>query len=126
MNITTRSGLLGFLLVLSALSIPSANATTNQSTEKASPSIEGRLNRITEAIRHRETQVQDTANLADGLLMAGGFANARGGGGFGNFNGGGAGWRDGGGFVNGGGGFVNGNGGGGFVNGGGGAGFRNW
>lgn len=151
MNITTRTGLLGFLLVLSALSIPVANATTNQPTSKASPSIEGRLNRIAVAIRQRETQLQDTQQPISDMFIARGFADGSGGGGwnqfarggtatgpaggnFGNahpvYGGGGAFANGGGGFANGasgGSGFVNGAyGGGGFVNGAyGGAGFAN-
>jgi rSAM-associated Gly-rich repeat protein len=154
LNITTRTGLLGFLLVLSALSVPVANATTNQPTSKASPSIEGRLNRIAVAIRQRETQLQDTQQPISEMFMVRGFADggrggafANGGGGFANAHptyggggafangGGGAGFANGAyggaGFVNGaygGGGFVNGSSGGaGFANGvNGGAGFRNW
>lgn len=150
MNITTYTGLVGFLLALSTLSIPAANAAN----QPASPSIEGRLNRITAAIRQRESQLQDAAKPGANLLLAAGFGNGSrggsfnqagrfgtattpGGGSFNNFNrsggyGGAAGWRDGGGFVNGssggGAGFVNGAyGGAGFVNGAyGGAGFRNW
>lgn len=150
MNITTRTGLVGFLLALSAFSISAANATTNQS-RNSSPSIEGRLNRITAAIQQRESQWQDEAKPGDDILMARGFADGSRGGGwnqfarggsasgpgganFNNFHpaygGGGGAWRDTGGFANGaygGGGFVNGSGGGaGFVNGtGGGGGFVN-
>ncbi len=134
MNITTSTGLLGFLLVLSTLSIPAANATTSQS----SPSIEGRLNRITAAIRQRETQLQDESTPGDDILMARGFADGSRGGGWNQFaRGGTATGAGGGGFANahptygGGRGFANGTGGGGgFVNGGGGfgngsAGFAN-
>jgi rSAM-associated Gly-rich repeat protein len=124
LNITTRTGLLGFLLVLSALSVPVANATTNQPTSKASPSIEGRLNRIAVAIRQRETQLQDTQQPISEMFMARGFADGGRGGAFAN-GGGGAGFANG---ASGGAGFINGAyGGGGFVNGSsGGAGFRNW
>lgn len=150
MNITTNTGLLGFLLVLSALSLPAANATTSQLRSNASPSIEGRLNRIAAAIRQREAQLQSTELPGDDLLMAFGFADGSRGGGWNQFARGGAvtgpgggtfanahpaygraaGWRDGGGFANGaygGAGFANGTyGGAGFVNGTyGGAGFAN-
>ncbi len=149
MNIITRTGLVGFLLALSALNIPAAQAVTSQPTAHPSSSIEGRLNRITAAIRQRETQLQDTKMPGDDLLMARGFADGSkgggwnqyarggtatgaGGGSFGNAhpNYGGASWRDGGGFANGaygGAGFANGtSGGAGFVNGtSGGAGFAN-
>jgi rSAM-associated Gly-rich repeat protein len=125
---------------LSAFTVPAANATTSQPTAKSSLSIEGRLNRITAAIRSRETQIQDGQKPGSELLMAygfgdgsrggsfnqaarGGTATGAGGGSFGNahpYYGRGAGWADGGGFVNGGfkngGGFVNGSGGGSFYN----------
>lgn len=148
MNITTRTGLVGFLLALSAPSIPAAQAVTSQQTAHPSSSIEGRLNRITAAIRQRETQLQDTEMPGDNLLMARGFADGSrgggwnqyarggtatgpGGGSFGNAhpNYGRASWLDGGGFANGaygGASFINGTSGrAGFANGGGGAGFAN-
>ncbi|EAW33975.1 GrrA/OscA1 family cyclophane-containing rSAM-modified RiPP [Lyngbya sp. PCC 8106] len=81
MNITTHTSLLGFLLVLSAFSVPVANATSQPSKE-ASPSIEGRLDRITATIRHRETQVLETSLSEDDLLMVRGFADGSRGGGF--------------------------------------------
>ncbi len=109
MNIHTRSGLVGFLLALAALNAPSATAAT-QAEEIQPPiqTIEGRLNRLTDTIRDRETQLDITTPELD-QLIAGGFANRRGGGGFANARGGGGflnsnpwrnGWRDGGGFLN--------------------------
>lgn len=155
MNITTNTGLLGFLLTLSALSIPAVS-----SKAIASPSIEVRLHRITEAIRERESQWQEGTNLESPPLTARGFADGSrggawnqyargstatgaGGGAFANAHPayGGAGFANGSGFRNGaygGAGFANGNyGGAGFRNGAyggaafkngayGGAGFRNW
>ncbi len=78
----TQTSLLGFLLVLSALSIPAADATTSQPSEQASPSIEGRLHRITAAIRHRETHAVETSLSEDDLLMVRGFADGGRGGSF--------------------------------------------
>lgn len=155
MKISTYTGLLGFLLALSALNLSAADAATQSN---GSPSIEGRLNRITAAIRQREAQLEDALTSVDGLLLAYGFGDGSKGGSFnqgarfgtasgpggGTFNnahpanggyGGAAGWRDTGGsagFANGayggGAGFANGAyGGAGFANGAyGAAGFRNW
>lgn len=112
MNITTRTGLVGFFLALSALQISGATAATSQpdvATESLS-TVESRLTRLTAAIRQREVLLPEGTTTPTEMLIAGGFAN-RGGGGFANRTGGG-------GFANraGGGGFVNG---GGFRNGGG-------
>lgn len=109
MNISTRTGLVGFLLALAALNAPPATAAT-QADEIQSPSqtIESRLNRLTDAIRDREIQLNITTPELE-QLIAGGFANRSGGGGFVNRSGGGGfinanpwrdGWRDGGGFWN--------------------------
>uniref|UniRef100_B8HV48 RSAM-associated Gly-rich repeat protein n=1 Tax=Cyanothece sp. (strain PCC 7425 / ATCC 29141) TaxID=395961 RepID=B8HV48_CYAP4 len=142
MKISTYTGLLGFLLALSALNISAASATPQRN---ASSSIEGRLNRITAAIRQREAQL-DSELPGNDLMLALGFADGSRGGSFnqgarfgtasgpggGTFNnahpayggyGGAAGWRDAGGSA----GFANGAyGGGGFANGAyGGAGFAN-
>jgi rSAM-associated Gly-rich repeat protein len=143
MDITTRTGLLGFLLALSALGTAPAGASTGftpaaeePSTAAESPSIEHRLSRIAAALRAREAHLTEDQKPGKGLQVAYGFVNRVGPRAFVNgpyrgafrnvhpYYGGARG------FVNGGGGFVNGAryGGGGFVNApyrGGGA-FRNW
>lgn len=90
LNITTRTGLVGFFLMLSALSIPEALATT-YSTEAGRDrpyQIESRLARLTAAIREREPLLGMKTPLPIELLLAGiGWAN--GGGGFANGRGGG-------------------------------------
>lgn len=120
MNITTRTGLVGFFLALSALPISGAIAATSpvptsDAATDPHPSIENRLARLTEAIRQRETLLPEGTSTSADVQIIAGFANSRGGGG---------------GWGNGGGGFANARGPGGFVNGGGGGfansgGFRN-
>ncbi|MBE9224539.1 rSAM-associated Gly-rich repeat protein [Phormidium sp. LEGE 05292] len=119
MNITTRTGLVGFFLALSALQIPGAMASTSQtdSTIDNTQQIESRLARITAAIRQREPLISNETPIPIEVLIAGGwkngggggFANRRGGGGFANGGGGGfvnarpwvnGGWVNGGGFYN--------------------------
>ncbi len=64
MNIKTYTGLVGFLLVLSALNLPAVTAATHQSeTNHPSPTIEDRLSRLTAEIRQRESQVQDSTQF---------------------------------------------------------------
>ncbi|OKH39761.1 rSAM-associated Gly-rich repeat protein [[Phormidium ambiguum] IAM M-71] len=104
MNITTRTGLVGFFLALSALQIPGAMATTSQTdsiTDKTQL-IESRLARLTAAIRERENNLSQETTLPIEVLLARGAWGNGGGRGFANRTGGG--------------GFVNGGGGGGFVN----------
>jgi rSAM-associated Gly-rich repeat protein len=120
LKITTSTGLLGFLLAMSALSLPAAQATPERSAEKSPASIEGRLQRIAAAIQQREAQLQNPEQPETNLLLARGFADgSRGGswnqyarGGTATGAGGGAfanahpayrggAWRDGGGFANG-------------------------
>jgi rSAM-associated Gly-rich repeat protein len=131
MHITTRTGLLGFLLALSALGAAPVGATTYRAaapTEQpegaGSSSIEHRLSRIAAAIRAREAHLTADQKPGDDLQVAygfvnrvgrpGGFLNAPYRGAFRNAHPYYGGAR---GFVNGGGGFVNGRyGGGGFVN----------
>lgn len=134
MDITTRTGLVGFFLALSTLPISGGMAATSQAaTPDATPQnaqpIESRLARLTEAIRQREILLSTELPLPHDVLIAraawgngggGGFANRTGPGGF--VNGAGGGFVNAGGFRNGGfvnsGGFKNGS----FANGGG---FRN-
>jgi rSAM-associated Gly-rich repeat protein len=127
LKITTTTGLVGFLLALSTLNMPKADAAAEPAVPKT---IEARLSALTEALRQKEAQldtvppetlpsaIEDVINLArvswgnggGGAWRNGGFNN----GGFRN-----GGWYNGG-FRNGGfrnGGFRN----GGFRNGG----FRN-
>jgi rSAM-associated Gly-rich repeat protein len=128
MPITTRTGLLGFLLALSALAAAPVGATTNVAAADhpegaGTTTIEQRLSRIAAAIRAREVGLTEDQKPGDDLQLAYGFVNRIGPGGFVNgpyrgafrnahpYYGGARG------FVNGGGGFVNGRyGGGGFVN----------
>ncbi len=135
MNITTRTGLVGFFLALSALQISGSAAATSQpdAATDSLPTVESRLARLTAAIRQREHLLPQETPLPTEVLLAGsgwgngggrGFANRTGPGGFANAGGGGGGFVNGGGFRNGG--FANG---GGFVNGGGfknGGGFWNY
>lgn len=121
MNITTRTGLVGFFLALSALQIPGATAATSQPDAPTDQphQIETRLARLTAAIRERENNLSKEASLPIEVLIArgawgngggGGFANRAGGGGFVNGGGGGGfvnarpwvngGWVNGGGFLN--------------------------
>lgn len=110
MNITTRTGLVGFFLALSALQIPGAAAATSQTdaTTDSPQQIENRLARLTAAIRQREPLLSKEATLPIEVLIARVVWGNGGGGGFANRTGGGFVNRTGGGFVNGGGGgFVN-------------------
>ena len=109
----TKSSWVGFLLALSTLNIPIANATENYPLQ---PTVENRLNRITQTIRQKEEQVQETSNIEPDRLAIGwrdgrrgrGWVNARGRRGWGNgrrggwLNGRRGGWGDGkgGSFVN--------------------------
>jgi len=112
LNITTRTGLVGFFLALSALQVPGAVGSTSQAEAATNhnPTVESRLARLTATIRQREPLLPQASTLSTETLMARGAWGNGGGGGFANRT-------VGGGFVNGsGGGFVNG---GGFRNGGG-------
>lgn len=105
MNITTRSGLVGFLLALSALSVPTASATSSQPSlpTDAAQTIEGRLSRLSDAIRQRESALPENSAMPADLVARSAWGN---GGGRGFINGGfrNGGWlngfRNGGGFYN--------------------------
>jgi len=56
----TKSSWVGFLLALSTLNIPTANATENNPLQ---PTVENRLNRITTAIKQKEEKLQNTSNI---------------------------------------------------------------
>jgi rSAM-associated Gly-rich repeat protein len=101
LNISTKTGLVGFFLALGALNIPTANAIVKT---PVSITIESRLSRITETLRERENQLQEKPEvLKPGEQIAGAWGN--GSGGFVNRGGGGGGnwrnsWADGGRFIN--------------------------
>ena len=59
-KMSTKTSWLGFLLALSTLNIPTVNAAENNPLQ---PTVENRLNRITETIRQKEEQLQDTSNI---------------------------------------------------------------
>lgn len=137
MNINTKTSLVGFLLALATLNIPSTATTTNEVGKSVpKPSIEQRLNRLNAAIRAREEQLPESSQNKNSFTVAQGWAdgrdrewvNGRRGGWGDGHNGGFAnvkpwrnGWSDGGGFYNynpwrNGAGWVNGRDGGGFAN----------
>jgi rSAM-associated Gly-rich repeat protein len=69
MNITNRTGLVGFLLILAALNVPSsAEATTEQPA-----TIEARLSRLSSAVRERVNQLPNPEE--DPTLQAFGWAD---------------------------------------------------
>lgn len=119
MNIHTNAGLVGLLLALSALQIPSAIAITQPTDPNPSSNqVELRLHRLTVALREREAQLQNAPLPEHGEMLLAGWvngSNGRGavvtpaGRGWGN-GAGDRGWVNtavGGGFRNSGGGFVN-------------------
>ena len=60
MKLYTKSSWVGFLLALSTLNIPIANATENIPLQ---PTIENRLNRITVTIKQKEEQLQNSSDV---------------------------------------------------------------
>lgn len=78
MDITTKTSLVGFLLAVSALSLPAtaANSPTPE-TEGTAPTIESRLLRLTEAIRERTQQLPETSDFTSEEI-ARGWADGRG------------------------------------------------
>ncbi|MGD1713034.1 GrrA/OscA1 family cyclophane-containing rSAM-modified RiPP [Dapis sp. BLCC M172] len=110
---STKTSWVGFLLALSTLNVPIVNATENYQLQ---PTVENRLNRITQTIRQKEEQLQETSNIEPYRLAIGwrdgkkgrGWVNVRGRRGWGNgrrggwLNGRRGGWGDGkgGSFVN--------------------------
>jgi rSAM-associated Gly-rich repeat protein len=100
LNITSKTSLVGFLLALSALSSSGATAATTESAQTPSPStIDGRLTKLTNALRVRAEQLPESNKEIPDQLIAGAWLNG-GGGGFVNANPWRNGWRDGGGFLN--------------------------
>ncbi|MGH2415642.1 MAG: GrrA/OscA1 family cyclophane-containing rSAM-modified RiPP [Microcystaceae cyanobacterium] len=84
MKITTTTGLVGFLLALSALNPPAATTQVAPSPESTvSSTIEERLTKLTAALRQRENQLQDASDSIlfspDALDVAGfsNFSNSR-------------------------------------------------
>lgn len=154
MSLPSRSGLLGFLLALPTLGLPTSNAALNPTPDPALPleatteieqaptplpSVEARLQRLAEVIRSQEQNLAPGDRPAEDMLTAAVWGNGNGRNAFVNghpyygrpgFLNGGGGWRNGGNFLNGGG-WRNGgaawrNGGGGSAWRNGGGGFRNW
>lgn len=83
MQITTKTGLVGFFLVLSALNMPASNAAvkTTDNNTNAPVTIESRLSRIAETLKDRQTQLQDDLDpLEYEEYVAIGWANGRRGG----------------------------------------------
>ena len=108
MKISTKTGLVGFLLALSTLSAPVTKAQGNSTPENAPPAtVEARLAALTEALKYRENQLPEASKTGSGEIAQIGWRNG------GWRDRGGAGWRNGGGFANwpnswrDGGGFVN-------------------
>jgi rSAM-associated Gly-rich repeat protein len=142
MSLSSRSGLLSFLLALPALGLPASKAALNQATdlsvppdatteiERAAPpptSVEARLQRLAAVIRSQEQDLAPGDRPAEDTLTAAAWGNGNGRRAFVNghpyygrpgFLNGGGGWR------NGGAAWANGGGGSAWRNGGGG--FRNW
>ena len=110
----TKITWIGFLVTLSALTIPSKTIAHNKPvSEDKFPSIESRLTRIAKVLQQKENELSSKDDINKPLQIAGGwgkgprggFANRSGGGGFVNRAGGGGflnkrGWKDGGGFFN--------------------------
>jgi rSAM-associated Gly-rich repeat protein len=141
MSLSSRSGLLGFLLALPAMGLPASNAALNPSPDPAVPleatteieraappltSVEERLQRLAAVIRSQEKELAPGERPADNSLTAAAWGNGNGRRAFVNghpyygrpgfINGGGV-WRNGGvAWRNGGGGSAWRNGGGGFRN----------
>ena len=117
MDINTRTSLVGFLLAVSALSLPAAAANSPTPEIEATPqTVESRLSRLTEAIRERTQQLPETSAFTSDEIALG-WGDGRGGrrgwvdtrrggwlngnrGGFANRNPWRNGWGDRGGFFN--------------------------
>lgn len=102
MNITTKTSLMGFLMALSAISVSTpATAATDAVPQLRPQTIEGRLSRLTTAMKERANQLPVSEQLSSEQLVSLAWGNGGGGGAW--RNGGGAwrnGWADGGGFAN--------------------------
>jgi len=121
MNISNRISFVGFLITLSALSVPSvalgaaSPSANSESSVPPSLTIEARLSRLSEALQARVEQLPAATRAGSEQLLAIGFADGGGrgwvnggrggwadghGGSFANRNAWGNGWADGGGFAN--------------------------
>ncbi|WP_013320207.1 GrrA/OscA1 family cyclophane-containing rSAM-modified RiPP [Gloeothece verrucosa] len=79
MNITTTTGLVGFLLALSAFNIPSSEAKTlDNSASPVKPTIEQRLAKISATIREQENHLPESAKTDLDTEIAGAWGNGRG------------------------------------------------
>jgi rSAM-associated Gly-rich repeat protein len=78
MKMTTKAGLVGFLLALSGLDVPPAEAAADRSAQApADLSVDSRLSRIAEAIKQRESRIQTADNSGDGpITIAATFLNS--------------------------------------------------
>ncbi|ACK71680.1 conserved hypothetical protein [Gloeothece citriformis PCC 7424] len=115
MNITSTTGLVGFLLALSALNLPQAEAKAYSTDSNLTQmTIEQRLAKISAIIKEQEDHLLESTNPDIDSQIAGAWGNGRGRGWADGRSG--SGWADG----RSGGGWVNGRNGGGWVNG------RNW
>lgn len=63
MKITTQTSLVGFFLALSTLYIPIASATDTPTSSNRLSTIESRLSRITQTLREREKQLEQSTPL---------------------------------------------------------------
>ncbi len=96
MKITNRTGLVGFFLVLAALS--TATTSTAQAPTEQPKTIEARLSRLSSAVRERANQLPNPSE--EPTLQALGWGDGRGGRGWVNSRRGGWGDGFGGSFVN--------------------------
>ena len=68
MQLSTKSSWVGFLLALSTLNIPTANATENIPLQ---PTVENRINRITATIKQKEEQLQNSSDVEPDRIALG-------------------------------------------------------
>jgi rSAM-associated Gly-rich repeat protein len=75
MKISSKAGLVGFLLALSSLNIPRADAKReNPTSESPHISVESRLSKISKNIKEQENQAM-IANQSNEILLAAAFLN---------------------------------------------------
>lgn len=79
MNITTTTGLVGFLLALSAFNLPQAAAKSySTGSDSVEPTIEQRLARISATIREQEDHLPESATTDLETQIAGAWGNGNG------------------------------------------------
>ncbi|ACK71679.1 conserved hypothetical protein [Gloeothece citriformis PCC 7424] len=79
MNITTTTGLVGFLLALSALNLPQAEAKAySTDSNPAQSTIEQRLAKISALIKEQEDHLLESTDLDIDPQIAGAWGNGRG------------------------------------------------